>query len=685
MTRPVLVVVLSGLLAVPAAPQANRTVSAPFVQETGEELLNDYQAAVAAIQSGRPVDSDRYKMGGAAGLFHSPSFAALGIDVCVYSEQLSGNMELATAERRGGSPDYNLLETTAQSYAQTSIIQFECGPYAPPKPPGVGGRGLPTIQTRAAPTTNLTPGYAVMVRMKGMFAESIAPRPLTVLPGYGEARAAALQQTGTEGFKKDMAEDVRRFQQNQPSWMPASTVNLQALQGMSPAEMQQALEKNGQQMRLQMQQNMANMTPAQQQQAIMDLARNFNQLSNTPAFSTKNLSGTIPGVNAPPNGETVEPLAFLNMLRRGEALVDAYKFRIREGNRFGPEHYLLAISRNVSSRRFVDIGPAAPIDSAIESFFRIAAPQLAPDIRGVHPRITESSSGGSPAERWKALEQLVARPILDALPPGADRLWFSPDSSLGLAPLSSLFLTMGSPVVVATTPSAYDFVRLRSTPPSPAPAGALLVGDLDFGKGDQFRSLAGTRREVMDLAGLASGAQLRVVTLRGTQATRSSVINSLENIRYAHLATHGFLHPSSSPDATALFRSAGIALSQANGQSPDSLLSANDIRQIDLTHAQLITLSACDTGAGKAVEGQGLLGFQTALMAAGARSVLLSLWPAPDDATAVLMRAFYEGLWRAQPLTEADSLRHAQQVVRSNPDFANPLNWAGWVLIGESW
>ncbi len=671
MMRSVFVIMLAGLVAFQAVPQASRKASTPFVQQTGDEILNNYVAAVAATQSGRSE--------------YSNALAALGIDACIYADQLSGNTEMDTAEMRGGSPDYNLRETIAQGYARTSIVQFECGPHAPPKPAGVGGRGFSTFQTPTSTTANLTPGYAVMVRMKGKFAESIAPRPLTVLPGYGAARAAALQQTGTESFRKDMAEESRKAQQNQPSWIPPSSVDLKALQGMSPAEMQQAFEKSGEQMRVQMQQNLANMTPAQQQQAMIELARNFNQLTSSPAYSTLNQSGAMPGINAPPNGETVEPLAFLNMLRRGEALVDAYKFRVREGNRFGPEHYLLAVSRNLSSRRFVDIGPAAPIDSAIEDFFRIAAPQSAPDIRGVRPRVAESSSSGSIQERWRALQQLVARPILDALPPGADRLWFSPDSSLGLAPLSSLFLSMGSPVVVAITPSAYDFVRLRSTPPSLAPARALLVGDLDFGQGDQFRSLAGTRREVTDLAGIASGAQLQVVTLRGTQATRTAVINGIENSRYAHLATHGFLHPSSSPDATALFRSAGIALSSANGRSPDSLLTANDIRQLDLTRTQLITLSACDTGAGKAVEGQGLLGFQTALMAAGARSVLLSLWPAPDDATALLMKAFYEGLWRAQPMTQADALRHAQQVVLSNPDFANPLNWAGWVLIGESW
>jgi len=136
-------------------------------------------------------------------------------------------MELATAERRGGSPDYNLLETTAQSYAQTSIIQFECGPYAPPKPPGVA---VALTDYTDASRAHYKPdaGYAVMVRMKGMFAESIAPRPLTVLPGYGRPERA-LQQTGTKALRRiwrKTSEDSSK-----PALMDAaSTVNLQALQ-----------------------------------------------------------------------------------------------------------------------------------------------------------------------------------------------------------------------------------------------------------------------------------------------------------------------------------------------------------------------------------------------------------------------------------------------------------------------
>jgi CHAT domain-containing protein len=78
------------------------------------------------------------------------------------------------------------------------------------------------------------------------------------------------------------------------------------------------------------------------------------------------------------------------------------------------------------------------------------------------------------------------------------------------------------------------------------------------------------------------------------------------------------------------------------------------------------------------------MGFQTAFMAAGARSLLLSLWKVPDGATSAFMQEFYRGLWKSG-LTKAEALRGAQNKLRANPDFADQRNWAAWVLLGEAW
>jgi len=116
------------------------------------------------------------------------------------------------------------------------------------------------------------------------------------------------------------------------------------------------------------------------------------------------------------------------------------------------------------------------------------------------------------------------------------------------------------------------------------------------------------------------------------------------------------------------------------------LLTAEELVGEDLNHCQLITLSACATGRGAAINGQGVMGLRAAFMAAGARSLVLSLWRVPDESTRLLMTAFYRNLWEKRlPLVLA--LRTAQEEVRHDLSgrFRPPVHWAGWVLAGQGW
>ncbi len=188
------------------------------------------------------------------------------------------------------------------------------------------------------------------------------------------------------------------------------------------------------------------------------------------------------------------------------------------------------------------------------------------------------------------------------------------------------------------------------------------------------------------MAELAAAAGLKTTTLSGSQATRAAIIEQIRDTQLLHLATHGAWDvPATATNAVDAFRAARIALSNANSGSPESLLTAGDIVNLNLSAVQLVTLSACSSGQGRPVDGQGLLGFQTAFMAAGARSILVSLWSVPDEATALLMQSFYGGLLQNPPLGKAEALRQAQEKLRSDPRFADPANWAAWVLVGEGW
>lgn len=97
--------------------------------------------------------------------------------------------------------------------------------------------------------------------------------------------------------------------------------------------------------------------------------------------------------------------------------------------------------------------------------------------------------------------------------------------------------------------------------------------------------------------------------------------------------------------------------------------------------ADLVTLSACDTGRGKVFAGEGLLGLVRAFQYAGVRSVLASLWSVSDHSTAELMRRFNRYLKEGR--SKAEALRSAQLDLLRDPAFSHPFHWAGFELNGD--
>jgi CHAT domain-containing protein len=134
----------------------------------------------------------------------------------------------------------------------------------------------------------------------------------------------------------------------------------------------------------------------------------------------------------------------------------------------------------------------------------------------------------------------------------------------------------------------------------------------------------------------------------------------------------------------------GIALAGANAHERSTmdtpgLLTAEELVGLDLSHTELVTLSACKTGEGEAITGQGVMGLRASVMGAGARSLLMSLWRVPaNEATVKFMAAFYANMW-SQHYSKVEALNRAQDAVRADPQFKRPIYWATWVLAGEGW
>ncbi len=161
------------------------------------------------------------------------------------------------------------------------------------------------------------------------------------------------------------------------------------------------------------------------------------------------------------------------------------------------------------------------------------------------------------------------------------------------------------------------------------------------------------------------------------QASRETVLKGdLAQYRYVHFATHGLLD-SERPGLSSLV----LSMVDAQGKSQDGFLRANDIYNLKL-HAELVVLSACQTGLGKEIKGEGLVGLTRGFMYAGAARVVVSLWSVNDKATADLMTKFYEKMLK-QRERPAAALRAAQVEMWRQKQWQSPYYWAAFTMQGE--
>jgi CHAT domain-containing protein len=209
--------------------------------------------------------------------------------------------------------------------------------------------------------------------------------------------------------------------------------------------------------------------------------------------------------------------------------------------------------------------------------------------------------------------------------------------------------------------------------------GVIQLVDVTRGRYDQlgmrFDPLPYARVEVKSIAGQfpKTAAQLYL----GREATESSLKRErLERFSQIHFATHGLI------DEQVPARS-GVVLSLVGERQEDGVLQMNEIFDLDL-NAELVVLSACQSGLGKVIRGEGMVGLTRAFMYAGADSIVVSLWNVRDSSTAGFMKGFYRHLREGKP--KAEALRHAKlEMLRSERQaHRHPYYWAAFVLAGRS-
>lgn len=157
-------------------------------------------------------------------------------------------------------------------------------------------------------------------------------------------------------------------------------------------------------------------------------------------------------------------------------------------------------------------------------------------------------------------------------------------------------------------------------------------------------------------------------------ASESHLKNATDlNARYIHMATHAFV----SDDQSQL---AGILLYPDRSQGEDGILFAYEIYGLSL-NADLVTLSACDTGSGSVIKGEGIMSLSRAFQFAGAKNLLVSTWKVADRSSAKLMLEFYRRLIRGK--NKISALQEAKRGLVRNTMFAHPYYWAPFILIGS--
>jgi len=416
------------------------------------------------------------------------------------------------------------------------------------------------------------------------------------------------------------------------------------------------------------------------------------------------------------------------------ARVEMFDFKAKgKEPRWKPAHYLVFILHSGKEDRvdLVDLGDADKIDNAVFRFKKEIS--NIKDLKGA--KIIKSS---------RMIYDLVFVPLRNEIG-DVKEIFISPDGNLNLIPFEVLQGPDGKYLIedytfnyLAAGRDILGFGQIKAHGQK-----ALLIGDPDFDMGTDekdsilrklalakvkqketvkrssgmgrfnFTRLSGTKQEVMAIYNLLGKEKAHVYT--GKNAIEE-VLSQKQTPRIIHLATHGFFINDQDLSDLAdenmvrgisilpkpggkkikienpLLRS-GIALAGANtalkfqdSENNTGIVTAEKILGLRLRGTDMVVLSACDTGVGEVKAGEGVFGLRRAFTQAGAKSLVMSMWPVPDKETKELMVEFYGNI-QSGKMNRSQALRQAvlkeMKVVKKRYGYANPFYWGAFVFMGE--
>jgi CHAT domain-containing protein len=382
---------------------------------------------------------------------------------------------------------------------------------------------------------------------------------------------------------------------------------------------------------------------------------------------------------------------------------------------YGEPRYVACILRRQGQAQWKELGEAKEIDDAVDELRQALRDPERSDVKRLA----------------RVVDAKVMQP-LRSLTVGTTQLLASPDGALNLIPFEALVDEQGRFLVERFSftylTSGRDLLRLqvvRESKSAPLVLANPMFGEPDFiarAKADApklrraspvgkrqsittgsnlsdvyFAPLAATAQEAKAIKSIFAETRL----LTGAQATETS-LKQVTAPRILHIATHGFFLTDGSASSGAgrsaqglraisanvrienpLLRS-GLALAGANlhkSGDDDGILTALEASGLNLWGTKLVTLSACDTGVGEVIKGEGVYGLRRAFVLAGAETLVMSLWPVSDYVTREMMIEYYKGLKQGQGRGEA--LRRVQLAMLRRKDREHPFYWASFIQAGE--
>lgn len=474
-----------------------------------------------------------------------------------------------------------------------------------------------------------------------------------------------------------------------------------------------------------------NLPPDRYQTLLAELEAKENDLSSTLARRSAVLRA---------EAEPVEIAKVQAQLPANSVLVEyaryhPYDARADLANQFGAPRYVAYLLFPNGRIQAIDLGDAAKIDAAVQSFARVlqdhsADFQRAAAIPTIRPDVVEGVTD--------TLKTLVFDPIAPYLQ-NAQHLLISPDGQLNRLPFEALQPETGGDYLVQQYQISYltsgrDLLEFNIARSSNNPA--IILANPDYETADNTVQIARTvpdsqenNRSINNNRHSTELSQLQVKPLPGTAAEAQAIapllpnarlfdgMDATENVlktvqapRILHIATHGFfLQDIERPDSNRLSLSisgnnnflatsvppgrtlenpllrSGLALAGFNNRSSgneDGVLTALEASNLNLSGTQLVVLSACETGLGDISNGEGIYGLRRAFALAGAETQLMSLWQVSDFGTKGLMTRYYEKLMNGMGRSEA--LRSVQlEMIEEGGDYSHPYYWAAFVLAGE--